>query len=103
LSSLGQFSSRGLSRYLRRLRDLPTSDHPQQLQLRVRRFFCTTATCLQRTFAECLPDLAPSRARRTPRFTQSLRDIGFAYGGEAGARLALRLRMRTPSRGTFTG
>jgi len=90
-----QPSARVHSRYLRLVRDLPVSDRPTRLLLRVRRFFCDAPACPKRTFAERLPDLAPLRARRTPRLTRSLRDIGFANGGEAGARLAVRLRMRT--------
>ncbi len=90
-----QPSARVHSRYLRLVRDLPVSDRPTRLLLRVRRFFCDAPACPKRTFAERLPDLAPLRARRTPRLTHSLRDIGFANGGEAGARLAVRLRMRT--------
>jgi len=61
----------------------------------VRRFFCDAPACPKRTFAERLPALVPYRARRTPALTQALRDIGFVAGGEAGARLAVRLRLRT--------
>jgi len=91
----GQVAARVHSRYLRRVGDLPIADQPTRFLLRVRRFFCDAPTCPRRTFAEHLPDLAPRRARRTPRLTQTLRAIGFATGGEAGARLADRLCMRT--------
>jgi transposase len=91
----GAVSVRVHSRYLRRLRDLPAGDQALELQLCVRRFRCMAPACSRCTFTERLPDLAPLHAQRTPRFAASLRDVGFACGGETGARLALRLRMRT--------
>jgi len=91
----GQASARVHSRYLRLVHDLPVVDRPVRLLLRVRRFFCDAPACPKRTFAERLPALVPYRARRTPPLTQALRDIGFVAGGEAGARLAVRLRLRT--------
>ncbi len=91
----GQASARVHSRYLRLVHDLPVVDRPVRLLLRVRRFFCDVPACPKRTFAERLPALVPYRARRTPPLTQALRDIGFAAGGEADARLAVRLRLRT--------
>ncbi len=91
----GQPSARVHSRYWRRLRDLSVADRSVQVRLRVRRFWCDGPTCPQRTFAERLPDLAPLRARRTPRLTQALCTIGMVAGGEAGARLATSLRMPT--------
>jgi transposase len=91
----GRLSMRVHSRYARRVRDLPLVDRAVHLHLHLRRFFCDDDDCPRRTFVERLPDLAPLRARRTVRLTRSLRDIGFATGGEAGARLATRLRMPT--------
>jgi transposase len=91
----GQPSVRVHSHYVRRLRDLPVADRPVHVRLRVRRFWCDAPTCPQRTFAERLPDLAPLRARRTPRLTEALCAIGSVAGGEAGARLATRLQMAT--------
>ena len=87
-------STRVHSRYTRLLRDLPVTTQAVRLLLRVRRFFCPTPTCPRRTFAERLPDLAPFRAQRTERLTQSLRALGLALGGEHGARIADLLRMR---------
>ena len=91
----GQGSARVHSRYLRLVHDLPVVDRLVRLLLRVRRFFCAAPACPTPTFVERLPALVPYRARRTPPLTQALRDIGFAAGGEAGARLAVRLRLRT--------
>lgn len=91
----GQFSIRIHSRYWRVVRDLPVTTQAVRLRLHVRRFFCDAPECSRRTFAERLPDLAPPHAQRTVRLTRSLADIGFATGGEAGARLATRLRLPT--------
>jgi len=86
-------SARVHSRYTRRLRDLPITEHPVRLRLQVRRFRCPTPTCPRRTFVERLPALAPCYAQRTGRFTESVRVLGSDAGGEAGARVATRLRM----------
>jgi transposase len=76
-----QPSARVHSRYWRRLHDLPVADRPVHVRLRVHRFWCDRPTCPMRTFAERLPDLAPRRARRTPRLTQALCTIGMVAGG----------------------
>jgi len=81
------------SRYTRHLRDLPVAEHPVCLRLQVRRFRCATPTCPRQTFAERLPALAPCHAQRTGRLTTAVRVLGSEAGGEAGARMATRLRM----------
>src|SRR5215470_15294313 len=81
------------SRYTRHLRDLPVAEHPVRLRLQVRRFRCATPTCPRQTFAERLPALAPCHAQRTGRLTAAVRVLGSETGGEAGARMATRLRM----------
>jgi transposase len=81
------------SRYTRQLRDLPVVEQPVRLRLHVRRFRCTTPTCPRRTCAERLPALAPVYAQRTVRLTETVRVLGGETGGEAGARMATRLRM----------
>jgi transposase len=81
------------SHYTRQLRDLPVVAQPMRLRLHVRRFRCPTPTCPRRTFAERLPALAPVRAQRTVRFTETIRGFGGEAGGAAGARMATRLRM----------
>jgi transposase len=91
----GQLSGRLHSRYQRVVRDLPVTDYAVRLHLSVRRFLCDATTCPRRTFTERLPNLAPPHAQRTVRLTHSLAAIGFAAGGEAGARLATRLRLPT--------
>lgn len=81
------------SRYTRCLRDLPSTEHPVRLHLHVRRFRCPTPACPRRTFPERLPALAPWHAQRTGRLTETIRVLGGEAGGEAGARMATRLRM----------
>jgi transposase len=61
----------------------------------VRKFVCRQPTCLRRIFTERLPDLVAPSARKTTRLIDILRAIGIALGGQAGARLAARLRLST--------
>ena len=84
----GQSTTRVHSRYQRALADLPWQGRPLHLRLTVRRFFCPTAGCPRRIFAERFPGLAAVRARTTDRLTHAHQRIGLAVGGEAGARLA---------------
>jgi len=58
-----------------------------RLHLHVRRFFCDTATCKRRIFAERLPEVVAPYAHRTQRLDGWLTIVGLALGGEAGARL----------------
>lgn len=74
------------SRYTRTGSDLPMSGTSVVLRLRVRHFFCHNPWCSRKTFTERL-DVAPADARRTSRLRQTLEEIGFALGGEAGSRL----------------
>jgi len=88
-----QPSARIHSRYTRLLRDLPVTQQAVRVLLRVRRFFCMTSRCPRRTFAERLPELAPFRAQRTVRLTQTIHVLGIALGGEHAARVADQLGM----------
>src|SRR5215510_4333208 len=82
-------------RYQRHLADLPWRTHAVQLQLTVRKFFCRNSTWTRRMFTERLPDVVAVYARNTSRVVAALRAIGLALGGNAGARLAARLRLPT--------
>ncbi len=73
---------------------------PAHLSLWARRFFCDTADCPRRIFTERLPSVAAPHARRTDRLCDWLRQVAFAVGGEAGARL-LRQRGSTVGGGTL--
>jgi transposase len=83
------------SHYQRRLAGLPWGGLGVRLQLLVRKFVCRNFTCARRIFTERLPDVAAPYARKTMRLVNALRAIGMALGGEAGARLAARLRLPT--------
>jgi transposase len=82
------------SHYDRTLADLPWNGIPVRLRLTVRRFRCRTDTCTRRIFTERLPGIVAPYARRTARCAEALELIGFIVGGEAGARLLVRLGMR---------
>src|SRR5262245_54162857 len=88
-------SDRIHSRYRRTVADLPCRDRPVALRLVVRRFRCARPDCPQTVFCERLPGLLDAHARSTARLTEAHRAVGFALGGEAGARLAQRLDMPT--------
>src|SRR5215216_4983097 len=83
------------SRDQRHLTDLPWGSLSVRIRLTVRTFVCRTATCARRIFTERLPALVAVSARRTCRLVTALRAIGMALGGNAGARLAARLRLPT--------
>jgi transposase len=89
----GVLSDRVHSHYTRTLADLPWQGRAVTVQVRAQRFRCATAGCLRQVFAERLPGVAPSWARRTARLGDIQRYIGFALGGEPGSRLAARLSM----------
>src|SRR3954447_6308184 len=90
--SCGGTSSRVHSFYSRRLADLPWQGRVVELQVRTRRFRCTSLQCRRCIFAERL-DIARPKARRTMRLRDIQQQIGLALGGEAGSRLAGRLAM----------
>lgn len=88
-------SARIHSRYVRRVADLPWHGVAVALELHTRRFRCADASCTQRIFCERLPQVVARYARKTIRLDGILELIGFAIGGEAGARAAVRLGMTT--------
>lgn len=88
-----QQTSRLHSHYQRTLADLPWGGRSVCLSLRVRRFRCSEPDCPRRIFTERLPSLVEPYARKTTRLHEVLRLVGFALGGEAGARLVNRLGM----------
>jgi transposase len=88
-------SDRVHSRYARRISDLPSNGKQVVIQLSVRRFRCSASGCRRQVFCERMSELADAHARSSGPLTDSHREIGFALGGEAGARLASKLAMRT--------
>jgi transposase len=90
-----QPATRMHSRYSRVVKDLPCAGQPVQLILHVRKFFCDTAQCVRKIFAERLPQLVAPWAQMTTRLRQAMQAIGLATCGRLGARLASRLGMAT--------
>src|SRR6266516_569851 len=86
-------SKRVQSHYTRTLRDLPGSGRPVELIVRVRRFFCLQSTFHRKFGSECFASLTPPRVKFTLRLKETLTEIGFALGGEAGERLGRHLRI----------
>lgn len=89
----GEPAGRVHSRYVRTLADLPWNGVAVRLHLTVRRFLCVADDCRRRIFAERFPALTAPYARRTTRLTEVVELIGFALGGEAGARVLTALTM----------
>jgi len=89
----GQKTARLHSHYRRTVADLLWGGRSVRLSLLVRRFRCSTQECPRRIFAERLASVAEPYARKTMRLHEVLRLVGFALGGEGGARLLWRLGM----------
>jgi transposase len=81
------------ARFTRTLADLPWGGQMVQIHLEGRRFRCSNRRCPRQTFRERVPQLALPYRRRTHALTEVLEAIGFAVGGQPGARLARRCRM----------
>ena len=107
-------STRVHSRYRRTLADMPWNRIAVQINVQARKFFCDQPGCCRRIFTEPLPGLAARYARKTIRLHHALYLVGYALGGEAGARLAVSLgllaspntllrRIRQATIGTTTG
>lgn len=91
----GHKTARLHSHYRRTVADLPWGGCSVRLSLLVRKFRCSTPECPRRIFAERLASVVEPYARKTTRLHKILRLVGFALGGEGGARLLWRLGMRT--------
>lgn len=89
----GTTASRRQSQYQRMLADLPWQGLPVVVRLVVRRFWCDNPACSRVIFAERIPALAASYARKTQRLLTVLTQLGFALGGEGGRRVLALLGM----------
>ena len=89
----GHATARLHSHYRRTVADLPWSGRRVKLLLSVRKFRCSKIGCPRRIFTERLPSLVGPYARKTTRLHEVLKLVGFALGGEAGARLIRHLGM----------
>jgi hypothetical protein len=76
---------------VRRLADLPAAGRAVVVELRVRRLLCQTGECVQRTFREQVPTIAPRGARRTRQLTALIADLAVVVAGRAGAAVLSRL------------
>ena len=65
------------------------------MKLLCRRFYCRSPECSRRIFAERIPKVVRRYGRFTERSRQVLSLIGYALGGEAGARLAEHIGLET--------
>ena len=83
------------SSYRRVLHDLPWQGRPVVIHVAARRFHCLNRLCARRTFAERLTDVTHRSGRRTGRLRDLQHHLGLALGGEAGARLAIRISAPT--------
>ncbi len=90
----GHKTARLHSHYRRTVADLPWAGRSVRLSLLVRKFRCSAPECPRRIFAERLASVVEPYARKTTRLQEILRLVGFALGGEGGARLLWRLGMR---------
>lgn len=86
-----QETTRRHSNYQRTVADLPWGGRSVRLLLEVRRFRCPQPECQRRIFTERLPELVKPYARKTARLQEILSAVGFALGGEPGARMIARL------------
>ncbi len=82
------------SHYQRTVNDVPCGGRSIVLRLCVRKFFCRTATCPRKVFAERLPDLVQPWARVSNRLLEELKAIGLAASAEVSERLTPRLGMK---------
>ena len=83
------------ARFTRLLTDVPWNAHAVHICLQGRRFRCRNAACARQTFRERIPHLAPVYSRSTPALRTALTALGFALGGQPGARLARILHLPT--------
>jgi transposase len=81
------------SHYQRHPLDLPSSGKSVRLVLCVRRFRCRNSGCPVKVFCERIPAIVVPSAQRTVRLRETLNDLGFALGGEAGAHQSKRQGM----------
>lgn len=80
-------SFRPHSQYTRKVQDLPISEHPVQLLILTRKWFCDNPDCHVKIFTERFEGLS-SNGRRTIRAENVLRKIAFSTSCLAAERVA---------------
>jgi len=78
---------------MRKLMDLPWAGIPVKVNLSVNKYYCKNEECSRKIFTERFGEKLKSYARRTPRLTDHLTQIGYVLGGNAGSKLASFLGM----------
>jgi transposase len=91
----GQVATSLHSHYQRTVADLPWHGVSIRLRLNTRKLRCQNALCSRKVFCERLPGVVAAYARKTVRLNSALRLLAFALGGEAGARAACGLGLKT--------
>jgi transposase len=89
----GVLSGRVHSSYARRLADAGIGGRAVVIRLAVRRFFCASAGCPAKTFAEQAGGLTGRYSRLSVPLAQAASRTGLALAGRAGARLCAALAM----------
>lgn len=87
--------SRVHSKYKRCFADLPWASYQVKIILLARKFFCDNGNCEQKIFTERLGNEVKPYARKTRRLDDKMISIGFATGGNGGAKLCKTLGMST--------
>src|SRR5512144_399704 len=90
----GTSSVRVHSRYPRDPADLPVAGTTVTLHVEARRFYWDQRDCARHTFSESSPGFLAPYQRRTQRLEHTVRELGLALGGAAGARLARQFAIR---------
>jgi transposase len=83
------------SYYHRSVRDVPCGGQSVRLALTVRKFFCRTAGCRRKIFAERLPSFVEPWAQMSVRLSEQIQAIGLSTSGSQGTRLSARLGICT--------
>lgn len=83
------------SHHCRSVHDLPGGNRSVLLRLHVCRFRCRNQRRSRRVFCERLPTVVLARKWQTIALTDALTSVGFALGGDPGARLARCLHVVT--------
>lgn len=83
------------SHYVRQIADLPWHGVPIRIQLQTRKFRCRNELCKQKVFCERLPKVVESYGRKTVRLQELFGVLAFVLGGQAGAKTASRIGLKT--------
>lgn len=83
------------SNYVRQIADLPWHGVSIMIQLNTRKFRCRNELCRRKVFCERLPKVVESYGRKTVRLQELFGVLAFVLGGQAGAKTASRIGLKT--------